>query len=289
MAGDWIKMRGALLEHPKVVAISRHLLDSPDFREWLTPGGAVTATDQLLCHSALRCVTCGLLLKVWSTAREHGKFVGDDLVLAHSTLSDLDKMSAPGMAQALIAVGWAIKGRGKKNGVTLPRFIGYNVPMTPAERQKALRKRTSRTVTQTSRALRDNRVTNALPEKRREEKSKKEPPTPPLQGGKREAVSKTSGQREPAKPVVASELRTAVVALFYPSGPPDLMRREIDRCMRDLVGFSATSAEVKARHRRWREVFPDATCTLKSMVKHWDALKPKPPNPYAGETDGKDD
>lgn len=138
MAGDWIKIRAALLSHPKVIAASRSLHDSKEFREWLLPGGSGQTNGQLISNAALRCVTTALLTKVWSVSREHGEFVGNDLVLRHSKLSDIDDMAgAPGVGMAMNSVGWAYE----DNGVTLPNFKEFNVPMSPAEKQSEYRKR----------------------------------------------------------------------------------------------------------------------------------------------------
>src|SRR5258708_10898926 len=166
MAGDWIKMRGALYDHPNVIAIARVLQGSHECGGWLTPGGSGPMNGQIVSHGASRAVTIGLLLKVWSGAREHGTFQGDDLVLAHSKIADLDEMAgAPGVGEAMKTVGWAIE----KKGVILPNFKQFNVPMTDAERQRALRERRGEHggngVTPPSRAHRDIGVT-------REEKSR---------------------------------------------------------------------------------------------------------------------
>jgi hypothetical protein len=165
MAGDWIKMRGALYDHPKVIAIAHALNGSSEFREWLTPRGSGPMNGQTVSNAALRGVTTGLLLKVWSAAREHGKFDGDDLVLAHSGINDLDEMAgAPGVGEAMKTVGWAIA----KRGVILPNFKQFNVPMTNAERQRAFREnRSNDSVTPKSRGHRYIHVTRE--EKRREE------------------------------------------------------------------------------------------------------------------------
>jgi len=141
MAGDWIKMRGALLQSPKLIGMSRHLHDSQEFRDWLTPGGSGGMNGQTVSDDALRCVTSALLLRVWSASREFGKFVGDDLRLSHMTLSDLDAMAgAPGVGEAMAAVGWASESD-TGNGVTLPNFKQHNVPMSNSEKQSEYRKR----------------------------------------------------------------------------------------------------------------------------------------------------
>src|SRR3990167_7823915 len=103
MAGDWIKMRGALLDHPKVIRISKELELNSEFREWLTPGGA--GNGQLVSNQALRCVTVALLMRCWSLSREHGEFHGDDLLLRYLTLDGLDEMAGgPGGGQAVSVV-----------------------------------------------------------------------------------------------------------------------------------------------------------------------------------------
>ena len=138
MAGDWIKMRAALLDHPKVVRMSRELQGNAEFRDWLTPGGGGGMNGQICSGAALRCVTTALLMRVWSIAREHGRFDGDDVVLEHSAIDDIDDMAgAPGVGQAMFAVRWAVE----KSGVTLPNFKEFNVPMSSAEKQREYRER----------------------------------------------------------------------------------------------------------------------------------------------------
>src|SRR5215510_167928 len=80
VAGDWIKMRSALLDHPKVIAMARRLHSERAFRDWLTPGGGSPMNGQVASDHALRCVTTALLMRVWSLSREHGKFVDADLL-----------------------------------------------------------------------------------------------------------------------------------------------------------------------------------------------------------------
>lgn len=138
MAGDWIKMRGALIDHPKVIHVARSLLRTAEFRGWMIPGGSGPMNGQIISDQALRCVTTALLMRVWSLAREHGKFLGHDLVLDHSEIDDLDQMAgAPGVGRAMMEVGWATP----ENGVTLRNFKEFNVPMTSAEKQKSYRER----------------------------------------------------------------------------------------------------------------------------------------------------
>lgn len=188
MAGDWIKMRAALMSAPKLIALARHLHRCQDFRDWLTPGGGGPMNGQIVSDDALRCVTCALLLRVWSASREFGKFDGDNLVLPHLSIPDLDQMAgAPSVGKAMLAVGWATLQDGDHDGVVLPNFRQHNAPMTPAEKQSQYRKRQK---PQSDDAPKGGAgalpsVTGALPsngnktvtreEKRREEEN---PPTP---------------------------------------------------------------------------------------------------------------
>lgn len=140
MADDWIKMRAALVDHPKVIAMSRALQADNDFRHWLTPGGAPGAV-QIVSNRALRCVTTALLMCVWSVARATGKFDGDDLFLPHSNVVDLDEIAgAPGVGAAMVALGW-VKELPRNGGLFLPNFVEFNVPKTSAERQHEYRER----------------------------------------------------------------------------------------------------------------------------------------------------
>jgi hypothetical protein len=172
MAGDWIKVRGQLLQHPKLIALSRILHRFHAFREWLTPGGGGAMNGQTVSDEALRCVTCALLVRVWSASREFGKNVGEDLILQHVTITCLDLMAGcPGFGEAMEAVGWA-KECDEGEGVILPNFKQHNVPMTPAEKQVEYRKRQKGQPDRVTKPL-PERDTNVTPreEKRREEKN----------------------------------------------------------------------------------------------------------------------
>src|SRR4051812_21370963 len=100
-------MRGSLLHAPKVIALARRLRHDQGFREWFAP----RVTDDALrsvTDCALRYVTVALLLRVWSVAREHGHFDGNDLVMAGITACDLDQIAGvAGFGAAMLGVGWA--------------------------------------------------------------------------------------------------------------------------------------------------------------------------------------
>lgn len=175
---DWIKMRSALLQAPKLIAMGRVLHGHRPFRDWLAPGNDRGA-GPLVSDDALRCVTSSLLLRVWSSSREHGKFIGDDLFLACITIADLDVMAGvEGFGEAMRKVGWAIE-KTDGSGVVLPNFKEHNVPKTSAERQQASRDRKSAAKARhaASHDTRNAKTRNVAPrgEERREEKKEESP------------------------------------------------------------------------------------------------------------------
>lgn len=157
MADEWIKMRGSLLEHPKVIAAARLLLEDPLFLAWAGYNVTDSSRDRhVTARDASRYIVTGGLLKLWSVARAHGKWRGVDLVLEHSKLADVDEMAGvPGLAKAMIGVGWLANGP----EILLPNFNEFNTVKTDAVRAKAYRDRQraelrevrSRTVTEPSR------------------------------------------------------------------------------------------------------------------------------------------
>jgi hypothetical protein len=141
VAGDWIKMRSALLQSPKLIALTRRLQQEREFRDWLTPGGGGSMNGQMVSDDALRCVTGALLLRVWSAAREHGTYRDNDLFLPCIEVSDLDVMAGvPTFGEAMQSVGWA-KQLDVPLGVLFPNFKEFNVPLDPATKQKNYRER----------------------------------------------------------------------------------------------------------------------------------------------------
>jgi hypothetical protein len=168
VAGEWIKMRSAIMQSPKLLAIARQLQRSDGFREWITPGAG--PSGQVVSDDALRCVTCALLLRLWSAAREHGKFIRDDLLLPFVTIDDLDLMAGvPGIGAAMKRVQWAVVSDSPE-GVLLPNFIEFNVPMSSAERQKHYRERVTGRHADDDETLRDPRNENPENVTPREEK-----------------------------------------------------------------------------------------------------------------------
>jgi hypothetical protein len=138
VAGDWIKMRGALLDHPKVIAMTRALQETEEFRDWMTPGGGGHMNGKIVSDHASRAVTTALLLRAWSCAREHGKFEGDDLWLEHSWVEDLDQLAgAPGVGLAMESVGWVMCHPIAKERKT-PSLFRHNINVTKTPKSSRL-------------------------------------------------------------------------------------------------------------------------------------------------------
>ena len=139
MAGEWIKMRAALLMNPKVHGIAKAIGANRDASRVLTTGHA-GPPEQVLSRNALRNVTVTALLVTWSSANEHSR----DGVIHHCDLSDLDEIAGlPGFGEAMASVGWASYDE-SKNAVLLPNFDEWNSPAsdrTNAERQRRHRER----------------------------------------------------------------------------------------------------------------------------------------------------
>ena len=168
MAGDWIKMRSALLSNPKVHTIARLVGECRAASRVLTTGANCEPRD-VLSRNALRNVTVTALLIVWSSANEHT----NDGVMRCCDLFDIDEIAGiPGFGEAMEEVGWAQYNQ-QENAVILPNFTEWNTPAkdrTAAERQRRYRQKRNGNVTRDS---------NGREEKRREENKEEDPPLPP--------------------------------------------------------------------------------------------------------------
>ena len=164
MAGDWVKMRSALLANPKVHAIAKEIGRDSSAGAALTTGFS-GPPDQVLSRHALRHVCVTALLCVWSAANEHS----DGGKLSCCDLDDLDEIAGvPGFGEAMQHVGWAIRDDENKC-VLLPNFSEHNTTAkdrTAAERQRRHREKRHGGVTRDSNAV---TVTQRREEKRREE------------------------------------------------------------------------------------------------------------------------
>lgn len=161
MAGDWVKMRSALLANPKVHAIAKAIGRDDRSGRTLTTGFN-GPPEQVLSRHALRHVTVTALLCVWSAANEHS----DDGKLSCCDLEDLDEIAGvPGFGEAMAAVGWAVRNEAK-NCVLLPNFSEHNTTAkdrTATERQRRHRAKCHGGVTRDSHAV---TVTQRREEKR---------------------------------------------------------------------------------------------------------------------------
>lgn len=287
MAGDWIKMRGALVNHPKVIAMARHLHDHRPFREWLTPGGAGPMNGQIVSMHALRCVTTSLLMCCWSGAREHGKWDGDDLVLRHSTVGDLDEMAgAPGVGAAMEAVGWVLD----DGGLRLPNFKEFNVPMSNAERQAEhrQRKKTVTTSLQSDRYENTENVTPRVERENREAKAKEivQPAAPaaPVPDRMPDDIAKPAGpeaRAKPRKPQTAD--RFAEFWAVYPvkKGKADALRhwkaQNLDPIADRIIEHVR---RMEREDQQWRDGFiPHGSTYING--KRWEDEPVRPVDPRA--------
>lgn len=179
MAGDWIKMRVSLVNHPKVLALSEEISHYGDYQEWSglsgfipSMGGSQKDFDDEVIQAlrVTRYVTVTALLRFWGYANEHAK----DEFISSLRISDIDEIAGiPSFGIALEAIGWAVYDE-ERRGVMLPNFAEHNSTANDrgaADRQKRYRE---------NKKLRD--VTSDVTplhreEKRREEKIKDTKPT----------------------------------------------------------------------------------------------------------------
>ena len=132
MAGDWIKMRHALMSDPKVMAIGRHLVNTSGFNVWLS-GDQLSGNECYISDNALRYCVTGALHNAWCNANEHA----ENDVIKNADLQWLDCITGiPKFGEAMQKVGWASV---KDGSLILPKFNSNNT--SGAERQKKYRER----------------------------------------------------------------------------------------------------------------------------------------------------
>lgn len=149
MAGDWIKMRVSLVNHPKVLALSEELSHYGDYQEWSglagfipSMGGTQKSFDDEIIQAlrVTRYVTVTALLRFWGYANEHSK----EEFIASLRISDIDEIAGiPSFGLAMEAIGWAIYDESRK-GIVLPNFTEHNATANDrgaADRQKRYRER----------------------------------------------------------------------------------------------------------------------------------------------------
>ena len=148
MAGDWIKVEHWTPDKPEVFRIADRLKIDPD-------------------------AVVGKLVRIWIWADQQTT----DGNAPSVTKTLLDRVaSVNGFADAMISARWLEE---VDDGVQFVNFDRHNGQTSKMRAQTAKRVKKSRfVVTQMKRDCNGESVTEALPEKRREEKSIKEPPTP---------------------------------------------------------------------------------------------------------------
>jgi hypothetical protein len=162
VAGDWIKMRCALMHDPKVIAIGRFIQAQPGFAEWLSSGAI---SEMPLCDTALRYIVTGALHVTWSVTNEHAK----NGAIEGASLEWIDLVTGiRGFGEAMQEAGWA---RLDDDRLVFPKFDANNTSSAERVRKWREKQRQKCNVTETRYGSATCNVT-VTQEKRREDKSK---------------------------------------------------------------------------------------------------------------------
>ena len=192
MAGDWIKMRTNLWNHPKVIRLAASL-------------------------NVSKAAVIGAFHGMWSMADQHS----EDGNLEGIDPDALDAMvELPGFAAAVQLIGWL---EVTDSGVSLPRFSEHNGRTAKKRASDAKRQAASRTRHAPVTQGRDESVTGALPsrDKRREEERR---------GNHKEARAKPKHRQSSRLTDLRDSNHPAVESLVSdypgPTGSPLDARRE---------------------------------------------------------------
>lgn len=184
MAGDWIKMRGVLLKHPKVLAMADFLAEQKRFVHWIAPGLPATrsAYDYVTRECVTR-VTVASLLAFWSAANE----LATDGILRHANRHSCDDIAGvPEFGEALISVQWVTENKAD-NSLILQNFQEFNTESkmrsSGAERTARYRERKKLEASQVSSREMSREMSRVTPKK--EEKEEKEVEAPHRSRGSR--------------------------------------------------------------------------------------------------------
>jgi len=170
MAGEWVKIRRGLRQHPKTIQVARHLAVNRAFIAWWSDPvqyGCRHSVTEIVTFANVTRVTVCALVELWCVLNE---VIGEDCHVAGMTITDIDDMvEVPGFGEALLAVGWVAENDEK--GLFFPNFLEHNVPQktrpeakTPAQRAKEYRERKKQ-----SEARHARHESSRREEKRREE------------------------------------------------------------------------------------------------------------------------
>jgi hypothetical protein len=183
MAGDWIKMRHALLQDPSVFSI-----------------GAEVGLDTF--------GVIGRLLAVWCWADTHT----ETGLVRGATCPQVDAVAQrEGFAVAMQNAGWL---RVSERGIEFPAFTRHNGNSAKRRGLDALRKRENRSAPR-PRSVRKMSALQADEKRTRKEKNREElnteiqnPPNPPTGGTRPEAVGTKPSRRKPVEmPAIPDDLR----------------------------------------------------------------------------------
>lgn len=135
----WIRLRGDLVESPKVRKAARLVLGGKVARSLLDDQGGLTI-------ETVRLVLVGALARFWTRAEEMGHFDGTDLILDGYTGADIDEVGGfAGFTEAIQAAGWLVLVDAKLDRWRLPNYRQFAVtdelPTKPESAVKAPRKR----------------------------------------------------------------------------------------------------------------------------------------------------
>lgn len=187
MAGDWIKFRGELETHPKLLAMANELIFGDGYGMLLYACGpdalgigVLPPRNESVTERALRCVTeCALrdvtlcaLLRVWCAVNAHCKVDGMDAVMSPMSLADIDPIAGfQGFGNAMENAGWVVDDA-ERNSLRFPNFLDWNEPMSvrPEAKSNAQRQREWRERRAANGATRKSGVTRRNARNDREEK-----------------------------------------------------------------------------------------------------------------------
>ena len=113
VAGDWIKMRVWLRKDPRVASMADFLAADRGFMNWVgdpVQKGCKESVYELITSDITRALVVTSLLEIWGLARDRGDRDGDDLVLKHCDIGNLDAIcGTPGIGEAMEFVEWAVQ------------------------------------------------------------------------------------------------------------------------------------------------------------------------------------
>jgi hypothetical protein len=267
MAGDWIKMRPALLTSPKVKAVSAALASNTETLKALCISSDALRYD--VTSRVMRPVTVASLLVIWGAANDHT----EDGVFRNADVTYIDDLAGiPGFGAAMESVGWAVFDEEKKT-VTLPNFNEYNTcgkDRSPKAKSSAQRQKEYRERKKQAESVTDENVTQRnesyVTRYHREEKRREEVNTPITPKGVKSAIEfktfLTNCKAANEKPI--SDYRP-VLDYAETIGLPVEM---IELCWNEFYRRHAPGGVSESkRYKDWRQAF--RKCVEGNWFKLW--------------------